>query len=134
MSSSQTPPPGPGQPPGGRPPAGLPPGAVPADALPPDGLPPLPMSGEAPGPDSGTIRMKEMPRMNAKPYIKRAFKLLAPHKPMVALSLFLSLIMILLPFVAAAVFWSPDETLCQGCGQGWWRRLERSLGGYRLVL
>jgi len=99
MSSSKTPPPGQ--------PGGLPPGGLPPDAL-PQGLPPLPegLSGEPPmpGPGGGDIRMKEMPRMNAKPYIKRAFKLLGAHKPMVASSLFLSLIMILLPFVAAAAF------------------------------
>jgi ABC-type multidrug transport system fused ATPase/permease subunit len=100
MSSSQTPPPGPGRPVGGLPPDALPPDALPPGAL-PEGL-----SGElpVPGPGSGNIRMKEMPRMNARPYIKRAFKLLAAHKAMVALSLFLSLVMFLLPFVAAAAF------------------------------
>src|SRR6266540_2101555 len=53
---------------------------------------------------SGKIRMKEMPRMSARPYLKRAFKLLGEHKAFVALSLFFSLIMFLLPFVAAAAF------------------------------
>ena len=124
MSSSKTPPPGPGRPVGGLPPDGLPadalppgalpPGALPPGALPPDGLPPdaLPpgaipegLSGELPMPGpGGNIRMKEMPRMNARPYLKRAFKLLGEHKAMVALSLFLSLVMFLLPFVAAAAF------------------------------
>jgi ABC-type multidrug transport system fused ATPase/permease subunit len=100
MSSSQTPPPGSNKPVGGLPPDGLPPDALPPGAL-PEGL-----SGEPPmpGPGSGNIRMKTMPRMNARPYIRRAFKLLGGHKAMVALSLFLSLIMFLLPFVAAAAF------------------------------
>ncbi len=105
MSSSQTPPPGvPGAMPGkirsGQPIDGLPP-----EGLPPGGLPDLP-TGEPPlpGPDSGKIRMKTMPRMNARPYLKRAFKLLGDHKAMVALSLLLSLIMFLLPFLAAAAF------------------------------
>lgn len=111
MSSSQTPPPGSGQPgglpPGGLPPGGLPPGGVPPGGLPPgglpDGLPPLPEGGPPiPGPDSGTIRMKEMPRMNARPYLGRALKLLSGHKAIVAVSLMFSLIMCLLPFVAAA--------------------------------
>jgi len=89
MSSSETPPPG----------------AVPPDALPKGMLPDLP-AGEPPmpGPGSGKIRMKTMPRMNARPYLKRAFKLLGSHKAMAALSLLLSLIMFLLPFVAAAAF------------------------------
>ena len=86
----------------GQPIQGSPPGAVPLDALPADGLPPLP-TGEAPGP-GGKIRMKEMPKMNARPFVKRAFKLLGAQKAMVALSLLLSLIMFLLPFVAAAAF------------------------------
>jgi ATP-binding cassette subfamily B protein len=105
MSSSKTPPPGPGQPVGGLPPNGLPPDGLPPDALPP-GLLPEGLAGEPPmpGPGSGNIRMKTMPRMNARPYIKRAFKLLGAHKAMVALSLFLSLVMFLLPFVAAAAF------------------------------
>src|ERR1700730_17159654 len=114
MSSSKTPPPGPGQPVGGLPPDALPPDALPPGALPPDALPPgavppgaLPEGlGElpVPGPGTGNIRMKEMPRMNARPYLKRAFKLLGEHKAMVTLSLFLSLVMFLLPFVAAAAF------------------------------
>lgn len=93
MSSPKTPPPGPGQPVGGLPPDALPPGALPEG---PSGEPPMP------GPGSGNIRMKEMPRMNARPYLKRAIKLLSGHKAIVALSLTLSLIMCLLPFVAAA--------------------------------
>lgn len=110
MSSSKTPPPGPGQPIGELQPDALPPGALPPGALPPDALPPgaIPegFSGELPpmpGP-GGNIRMKEMPRMNARPYIKRAFKLLSEHKAMVVLSLLLSLVMFLLPFLAAAAF------------------------------
>ncbi|HMG76618.1 MAG TPA: ABC transporter ATP-binding protein [Pyrinomonadaceae bacterium] len=110
MSSSETPPAGardatPSKMRSGEPIDGLPPGAMPPDALPKGMLPDLP-AGEPPmpGPDSGKIRMKEMPRMNARPYLKRAFKLLGEHKPMVALSLFLSLVMFLLPFVAAAAF------------------------------
>ncbi|MDX6403809.1 MAG: ATP-binding cassette, subfamily bacterial [Blastocatellia bacterium] len=105
MSSSETPPidaPGAtpaktrrGQPIGGLPPDGLPPGALP-DL--PAGEPPMP------GPGDGKIRMKIMPKMNARPYLGRAFKLLGGHKAMVALSLFLSLVMFLLPFVAAAAF------------------------------
>jgi ABC-type multidrug transport system fused ATPase/permease subunit len=86
----------------GQPIPGSPTGAVPLDALPADGLPPLP-TGKPPGP-GGKIRMKEMPKMNARPFIKRAFKLLGAQKAMVALSLLISLIMFMLPFVAAAAF------------------------------
>jgi ABC-type multidrug transport system fused ATPase/permease subunit len=89
----------------GKIPSGQPIEGLPSDGLPPGGLPDLP-SGEPPmpGPDGGKIRMKTMPRMNARPYLKRAFKLLGSHKAMVALSLLLSLIMFLLPFLAAAAF------------------------------
>jgi ATP-binding cassette, subfamily B, bacterial len=99
MPNSKTPPPGSNRRVGGLPPDGLPP-----DALPPGPLPGLPGELPMPGPGSGKIRMKTMPRMNARPYIKRAFKLLGGHKAMVALSLFLSLVMFMLPFVAAAAF------------------------------
>ncbi len=107
------------------PPEGMRPGSLPANAVPldqlPGSLPPLPGSagssgkmsdslpelpgGQPPMPrPGGKIRMKEMPKMNAGPYIKRAFKLLGGHKALVVLSLFLSLVIFLLPFVAAASF------------------------------
>ena len=110
MSSSETPPAGardamPSKLRSGQPIDGLPPGAVPPGALPDGAIPALP-AGEPPipGPGSGKIRMKTMPRMNARPYLKRALKLLGSHKAIAALSLLLSLIMFLLPFVAAAAF------------------------------
>lgn len=115
-----------GQPIVGLPPEGLPPGSLPANAIPldqlPGSLPSLPGnaippdqppgaipdlpggSAPGPGPGRGKIRMKTMPKMNAGPYIKRAFKLLGGHKSLVVLSLFLSLVIFLLPFVAAAAF------------------------------
>jgi ATP-binding cassette, subfamily B, bacterial len=113
MSSSKTPPPGINQPVGGLPPDGLPP-----DALPP-GLLPEGLAGEPPmpGPGRGNIRMKTMPRMNARPYLKRAIKLLSRHKAIVALSLTLSLIMTLLPFVAAAAM-GPLFTLLKNAADG----------------
>src|SRR5258708_5763507 len=110
MSSSETTPPGacdatPSKVRSGQPIEGLPPGAVPVNELPKGTLPDLPPGAPPiPGPGSGKIRMKTMPRMNARPYLKRAFKLLGEHKAMAALSLLLSLIMFLLPFVAAAAF------------------------------
>jgi len=83
--------PGPGQPIQDLPPDAIPPGGLPE--LPADGLPPLP---------GGDIPFKEMPRMKAGPYIGRALKLLRGHMGIVAVSFVLSLIMSLLPFVAAA--------------------------------
>ena len=80
----------------------IPPGGLPG-AVPPGALPEL-SDGKPPGPMSGKIRMKEMPRMNARPYIGRALRLLGGHKAVVALSLSLSLVIFLLPFVAAAAF------------------------------
>ncbi|MCM3900499.1 MAG: ABC transporter ATP-binding protein/permease [Pyrinomonadaceae bacterium] len=114
MSSSKTPPPGmpvrlPAETPAGQPIVGLLPEGLTGDAVPPHelpgSLPDLPTgAGPMPGPGSGKIRMKEMPRLNAGPYLKRAFRLLGEHKALVALSLFLSLVIFLLPFVAAAAF------------------------------
>src|SRR5258706_4104657 len=100
MSSSQTPPPGapdamPGKMRSGQPIEGLP-----SDGFPPGGLPDLP-SGEPPmpHPDCGEIRMKTMPRMNARPYLKRAFQHLRQHTAIVAFSLLLSLSKCLLSFL-----------------------------------
>ena len=78
----------------------VPPGAQLPGAIPlgPEGLP----EGGLPG--GARIRMKEIPQMDAKPYLKRALKLLGEHKPSVALSLLFSLVMFLLPFLAAAAF------------------------------
>src|SRR5437870_597619 len=131
MSSSQTPPPGaPGAMPGkmrsGQPIEGLPP-----EGLPPGGLPDLP-AGEPPipGPDGGKIRMKTMPRMNARPYLKRAFKLLGSHKAMVALSLLLSLIMFLLPFLAAAAFGPLIKLFGDVAKGGDWNRVWSATGSF----
>ncbi|HKB64764.1 MAG TPA: ABC transporter ATP-binding protein [Pyrinomonadaceae bacterium] len=131
MSSSQTPPPGapdamPGKMRSGQPIEGLP-----SDGLPPGGLPDLP-SGEPPmpGPDGGKIRMKTMPRMNARPYLKRAFKLLGEHKAMVALSLLLSLIMFLLPFLAAAAFGPLIKLFGDVAKGGDWNRVWTVTGSF----
>ncbi len=131
MSSSQTPPPGapdatPAKMRSGQPIEGLPP-----DGLPPGGLPDLP-AGEPPipGPDSGPIRMKTMPRMNARPYLKRAFKLLGSHKAMVALSLLLSLIMFLLPFLAAAAFGPLIKLFGDVAKGGDWNRVWSVTGSF----
>lgn len=112
-------------------PGALPPDALPADALPPGELPPgaLP-GGKAPGPGSGKIRMKTMPRMNARPYLKRAFKLLGQHKLMVALSLFLSLVMFLLPFVAAAAFGPLIKLFGDAATGGDWNRVWNLTGSF----
>jgi ABC-type multidrug transport system fused ATPase/permease subunit len=96
---------------------------VPRDALPRDAVLPgaLPegLSGEPPMPGPGSkIRMKTMPKMNARPYLKRALKLLNGHKAIVALSLTLSLIMCLLPFVAAAAMGPLFKLLAKAAQNG----------------
>ncbi|HXI75478.1 MAG TPA: ABC transporter ATP-binding protein, partial [Pyrinomonadaceae bacterium] len=110
----------------GQPIEGLPP-----ESLPPGGLPDLP-AGEPPipGPDSGKIRMKTMPRMNARPYLKRAFKLLGSHKAMVALSLLLSLVMFLLPFLAAAAFGPLIKLFGDVAKGGDWNRVWSVTGSF----
>jgi len=104
---------------------------LPSDGLPPGGLPDLP-SGEPPmpGPEGGKIRMKTMPRMNARPYLKRAFKLLGEHKAMVALSLLLSLIMFLLPFLAAAAFGPLIKLFGDVAKGGDWNRVWTVTGSF----
>src|SRR6266850_2399666 len=136
MSSSKTPPPGPrdatpSKMRSGQPVDGLPPGAVPLDALPKGTLPDLPTGAPPiPGPGSGKIRMKTMPRMNARPYLKRAFKLLGEHKAMVALSLLLSLIMFLLPFLAAAAFGPLSKLFGDVAKGGDWNRVWTVTGSF----
>src|SRR5258706_762956 len=131
MSSSQTPPPGapdamPGKMRSGQPIEGLP-----SDGLPPGGLPDLP-AGEPPmpGPDSGKIRMKTSPRVNARPYLKRAFKFLGSQKAMVSLSLLLSLIMFLLPFLAAAAFGPLIKLFGDVAKGGDWNRVWSVTGSF----
>jgi ABC-type multidrug transport system fused ATPase/permease subunit len=68
----------------------------------------------------GKIRMKTMPKMKAGPYIKRAIKLLSGQKAMVALSLVLSLIMTLLPFVAAAAIGPLFKLFAKAAQSGDW--------------
>ena len=110
-------------------------GAIPLDALPKDGLPPLP-GGAAPSeglPElpkdglppmpGGNIRFKEMPKMNAAPYIKRALKLLKGHMGFVAVSFVLSLIMCLLPFVAAAAMGPIFKLFGQAAQGGDWSKV-----------
>jgi len=136
MSSSKTPPAGapdaaPDKMRSGQRIEGLPAGAVPPEALPPGGLPDLPV-GEPPmsGPDGGKIRMKTMPRMSARPFLGRAFKLLGAHKAMVALSLLLSLIMFLLPFLAAAAFGPLIKLFGDVAKGGDWNRVWSATGSF----
>jgi ABC-type multidrug transport system fused ATPase/permease subunit len=97
---------------------------LPPDALPPGALPPLPEGAPPlPGPGAGEIRLKEMPRMKAGPYLKRAIKLLNGHKAIVAVSLTLSLIMSLLPFVAAAAIGPLFTLLKDAADKGDWNKV-----------
>jgi ABC-type multidrug transport system fused ATPase/permease subunit len=101
-------------------PAGqLPPGTELPGAIPlgPEGLP----KGGLPG--GGKIRMKEMPQMDARPYLKRALKLLGEHKPSVALSLLFSLVMFLLPFLAAAAFGPLIKLFGDAAAKGDWNNV-----------
>jgi len=126
--------------PGAR--AGLPAGSpgepiksVPADAipgglpeLPKDGLPPLPEGGlpELPKegePFLGDIQFKEPPRMKAGPYVKRALKLLKGHMGIVFVSFLLSLVMCLLPFVAAAAIGPLFKLFGQAAQGGDWSKV-----------
>jgi len=91
---------------------------LPGDAVPAGALPELPRDGlPTPG---GDIPFKEMPRMKAGPYLKRAIKLLKGHMGIVSVSLVLSLIMFLLPFVAAAAIGPIFKLFGQAAQGGNW--------------
>jgi ATP-binding cassette, subfamily B, bacterial len=107
-------------------PAGTPLGepikGLPADAIPSEGLPELPKDGLPPLP-GGNIPFKEMPRMKAGPYIKRALTLLKGNMGIVAVSFVLSLVMCLLPFVAAAAIGPIFELFARAADSGDWSRV-----------
>lgn len=85
------------------------------------GLPELPQDGL---PMSGAdIQFKEPPRMNAAPYLKRALRLLKGHLGIVAVSFVLSLIMCLLPFVAAAAIGPIFKLFGQAAAGGDWNKV-----------
>ena len=96
---------------------------LPGGPIPAEGLPELPKDGLPPLPGDGEIRFKEMPRMNAGPYIKRALKLLQGNVGIVAVSFVLSLIMCLLPFVAAAAIGPIFKLFGQAAEAGDWSRV-----------
>src|SRR6266850_1392977 len=104
--------------------------------IPPGELPPgLPLEagsgkGPLPAPGGGKIRMKTMPRMNARPYLKRAIGLLAGHKALVAFSLFLSLIIFLLPFLAAAAFGPLLKLFGEAATGGDWSKVWTMTGSF----
>ena len=102
--------------------AGEPIQTLPPDAVPPEGLPELPKDGLPPLP-SGNIRFKEPPRMKAGPYIQRALKLLQGHMGIVVVSFILSLIMSLLPFVAAAAIGPIFKLFGQAAQGGDWSKV-----------
>src|SRR5215813_1095247 len=101
------------------------PGELPSG--PPGGLPSGPPSGaiggEAPAPPAGKIRMKVMPKMNARPYLKRAISLLSGHKALVVVSLFLSVVIFLLPFLAAAAFGPLIKLFGEAASGGNWNKV-----------
>jgi len=107
-------------PPGAIPAEGLP--KLPAGAIPAEGLPKLPADGLPPLPE-GDIRFKETPRIKAGPYIKRALKLLQGHMGIVLISFVLSLIMSLLPFVAAAAMGPIFKLFGQAAQGGDWSKV-----------
>lgn len=122
--------------PAGEPLPKLPAGAIPLDALPQSGLPPLPggaipaeglpelpKDGLPPLPGDGEIKFKEMPKMNARPYIKRALGLLKGNMGIVTVSFLISLIMCLLPFVAAAAMGPIFKLFGQAAQAGDWSKV-----------
>src|SRR5918911_541702 len=98
MSNPPSPPPGmtAGLPPG--PPLGRPPAGAPPAGMPPPGAP---MGKPARSPKM----------MSARPYIGRAIRLLAEHKSLTAITMLLSLMVTLFPFVVSIAFSSIFQIL-----------------------
>ena len=113
--------------PGGLPPDALPPGALPADAVPPGALP---ANAIPPGGGKPKIRMKEMPKMSARPYLVRAMKLLRGQYFRVSLSLFLSLIIFLLPFLGAAALGPLLKLFGEAAARGDWSGVWSMTGSF----
>jgi ATP-binding cassette, subfamily B, bacterial len=122
MANAPLPPPGMT---GGMPPEA--PDQMTGEMLPGDmsGLPP-----EGGMPPPGMMMMEMPPAMSARPYIKRALGLFGRHKSLVAASIFLSLIITLLPFVVAAAFGPLMEILGRAAlgGDGDWSQVNRIWG------
>jgi ABC-type multidrug transport system fused ATPase/permease subunit len=95
---------------------------LPTDATAPvGGLPELPQDGLPMS--GGNIRFKEPPRMKAGPYLRRAVRLLKGHLGIVGVSFLLSLIMCLLPFVAAAAIGPIFKLFGQAAAGGDWNKV-----------
>lgn len=106
MSKPPSPPPGmtaglPPGPPLANPPSGAPPQGAPPVGAPPPGMPLRPGAkhGMPPG------------MMSARPYLGRAIRLLGNHKALTALTMFLSLLVTLFPFVVSVAFSSIFQIL-----------------------
>jgi ATP-binding cassette, subfamily B, bacterial len=106
--SQPTPPPGmtagmpPGPPLGGQSPTPPPPGAP---------------SRQAGGPPPGAMKGGMPPKMlSARPYIGRALRLLSEHKALTAVTMLLSLVVTLLPFVVSVAFSAIFQILGQMAG------------------
>jgi ATP-binding cassette, subfamily B, bacterial len=106
----------------------LPPGAIPAGAIPAEGLPELPKDGM---PFPGDIKFKEPPKMNAGPYIGRALKLLKGHMGLVTVSFIVSLVMCLLPFVAAAALGPLFNLFKEAADGGDWSKVWTLTSSFR---
>jgi ATP-binding cassette, subfamily B, bacterial len=107
-------------------------GGMPAEA--PDQLTGEMLPGDMGGPPPeggmpppGMMMMEMPPAMSARPYIKRALGLFGRHKSLVAASIFLSLIITLLPFVVAAAFGPLMEILGRAAlgGDGDWSQINQ---------
>ena len=109
-------------------------GGMPAEA--PDQITGEMLPGDmgGPPPEGGMpppgMMMGMPPTMNARPYVKRALRLFGRHKSLVAASVFLSLIITLLPFVVSAAFGPLMEILGRAAmgSDGDWSQINRVWG------
>ncbi|HYJ47330.1 MAG TPA: ABC transporter ATP-binding protein [Pyrinomonadaceae bacterium] len=77
------------------------------------------MSGPLPSPPSApTVTGGKPPKMSARPFVRRSLKLLVEHKSLTAMTVVLSLLVTLLPFVVSVAFAAIFQILGPVAGAG----------------
>src|SRR3954466_1922098 len=74
-------------------------------------LPPSPAIPSAPGVEGG-----KPPKMSARPFVGRALRLLAEQKPLTTITVLLSLLVTLFPFVVSVALAAISQPLGPGAG------------------
>src|SRR4051812_8537523 len=89
-----------------------------ASPPPPDMIAGMPPGANEPPPEMMFGEPGMPPVMSARPYIGRALKLLGEHKSLTAITMLLSLLVTLFPFIASVAFAAIFQVLGPLAGQG----------------